>query len=158
MSHRYWRGDDERETGRRGRRSRSPVESIVAGSVITLVFGYLLLTRGSSGEWWWVFPAVFAGVLPLVEGIRRALTRRPASAAAAAAPQEDAEKQILRAAQALQGKITTNLAALNTTLSMKQAQEILERMTKEGHAVMNVTSEGIIEFEFPEFLPRREIR
>jgi len=31
-------------------------------------------------------------------------------------------------------------------------------MTKEGHAVMNVTGEGIIEFEFPEFLPHRQIR
>ena len=83
----------------------------------------------------------------------------PAGAAGAAAAQnEEAEKQILRAAQALQGKITTSLAALNTTLSMKQAQEILERMTKEGHAVMNVTGEGIIEFEFPEFLPHRQIR
>ncbi len=132
------------------------MQSIVAGAALTAVFGYLLLTRSGTGEWWWVFPAVFGGVLPLVDGVRRALTRRSAPPRPNAPVPEDPEKQVLRAAQSLQGRITTNLAALNTTLSVKQAQEILERMAKEGHAVMNVTSEGLIEFEFPEFLPRRQ--
>jgi hypothetical protein len=133
------------------------VESIVFGGGCTLVFGWLLLTRSGSGEWWWVFPAVFGGVLPLIEGVRRTLTKDRTEQSAVPIAETEAEKQILRAAQALQGKITAPLAALNTILTIKQAQEILERMTKEGYAVMNVTNEGIIEFEFPGFLPQRPI-
>ncbi len=141
-----------RRRSSRERRRRSPAETIVAGGACAVVFGALLVTR--SGEWWWVFPAVFCGLMPLAQGVRRLILREGTAGRAAKVPARDAEKEILRAAQGLQGRITAPQAALNTSLSIKEAQEMLERMTKEGHAVMNVTPDGIIEFQFPEFLPR----
>ncbi len=143
----------DRGGGRQNRRNRTPIESIVAGGVFTGVFGSLLFFRGGS-EWWWLFPMMFAGVLPMVEGIRRLFTDKRLGKDALKEREADVEKQILRAAQEQKGKLTAATAALNTSLTLKEAQSILEKMTKEGHAVMNVTREGTLEFEFPEFLPR----
>ena len=143
----------DRRGGRRNRRNRTPIESIVAGGAFTVVFGTLLVVRGGS-EWWWLFPTMFAGVLPMVEGVRRLISGKREGRDALMEREADVEKQILRAAQEAKGKLTAATAALNTSLSLKEAQSLLEKMTKEGHAVMNVTREGTLEFEFPEFLPR----
>jgi hypothetical protein len=160
MSHRDWNGwDEEGRRGRRGpgdRRNRTPIESIIFGSACTLVFGGLLLTRAGSGEWWWAFPMMFAGVMPLLGGLARLLTKPREAKTTAQQKEMEAEKQILRAAEEQKGRITPAKAALRTSLTIKEAQGLLERMAKEGHAVMNVTRDGLIEFEFPEFLPSRK--
>ncbi len=126
------------------------MESIVAGSVFVAVFGVLWFT---TREWWWVFPMAFAGVLPLVEGIRRLYSRRGETRAGSQERESEAEKEILRAARDSGGRLTAAAAALSTSLSVAEAKAMLEQMTKHGHAVMRVTNDGIIEFEFPEFLP-----
>jgi hypothetical protein len=143
---------DGRMRGHRGRR-RSPVESIVAGSVFVAVFGVLWFT---TKEWWWVFPMAFAGVLPLVEGFRRLLGSKQENRIGSQARESESEKEILRAARDSGGRLTATGAALGTSLSVAEAQALLEQMTRQGHAVMRVTNEGIIEFEFPEFLPRSD--
>jgi hypothetical protein len=147
-----WHGHGRRGEHRHGERHKSPVESIIAGSAFTVVFGALLVTR--QHEWWWMFPMVFAGVVPLLEGLRRAFFGRSGAKSASLEKEADAEKQILRAAHEANGRLTASIAALKTNLTIKEAQGILERMTKEGHAVMNVTNDGLVEFEFPGFLPR----
>lgn len=147
------RNEDDRETRRRHNRRRSPVESIIAGAVFAIVFGVLWFT---TKEWWWVFPMAFAGVMPLIEGVRRALSRRGETRAGSQTRESDVEKEILRAARDSGGRLTAATAALSTSLSMAEAQAMLEQMTRQGHAVMRVTNEGIIEFEFPEFLPRSD--
>jgi hypothetical protein len=147
-----WHGHGRRGEHRHGERHKSPVESIIAGSAFTVVFGFLFVTR--QHEWWWIFPAVFAGVLPLLEGLRRAAFGTRGKKDSEIQKEADAEKQILRAAHEANGRLTASIAALKTNLTIKEAQGILERMTREGHAVMNVTNEGLVVFEFPEFLPR----
>jgi hypothetical protein len=129
------------------------VESIITGAVFAGVFGALLLVRG---DWWWGFPLAFAGVLPMVDGIRRLATRKRDAAADSHARDSDSEKQLLRAAMAKNGRLTATVAALETSLSLKEAEELLTRMAKEGHVQMRVLDSGVIEYEFPEFLPTAE--
>lgn len=139
--------------GRRSR-SRAPVESILVGAAFTAVFGGLFIFRKM--EWWWLFPMVFAGVLPIVEGLRRLFTRKRDEATSSAEKENETERKILRAAHDGAGRLTAASAALTTDLPLKSAQEMLERLVKEGHAVMNVLDSGVIEFQFPEFLPKSE--
>jgi hypothetical protein len=156
MHHLGWDWHDWRERReRRKERSRrnTPVESIVAGGVFTAVFGTMFLARGAV-EWWWLFPMAFAGILPMVEGIRRLVAGKRTNRGEHLEREAETEKQILRAAQEQGGRLTAATAALRTSLTMKEAQSILEEMTKHGHAVMKVTEEGVLEFEFPEFLPK----
>jgi hypothetical protein len=145
-------GDGRHGHGRRREKNKSPTESIIVGSAFTAVFGVLLVTRQQ--EWWWMFPMVFAGVIPLLEGLRRTVFGKRGKKDAGLQKEADAEKQILRAAHEGNGRLTASIAALKTNLTIKEAQNILENMTREGHAVMNVTKDGFVEFEFPEFLPR----
>ncbi len=147
-----WHRHGRRREHRHGERNKSPTESIIVGSAFTVVFGALLVTRQQ--EWWWMFPMVFAGVVPLLEGLRRTVFGKRGNKDAVLQKEADAEKQILRAAHEGNGRLTASIAALKTNLSIKEAQRILENMTREGHAVMNVTKDGFVEFEFPEFLPR----
>jgi hypothetical protein len=137
---------------RNAEKDEAPMKSIITGSAFMVVFGVLFVTR--QHEWWWVFPAVFAGVLPLLEGLRRAAFGTRGKKDSELKKDAYAEKQILRAAHEANGRLTASIAALKTNLTIKEAQGILERMTKEGHAVMNVTNDGLVEFEFPGFLPR----
>ncbi len=131
------------------------MESILVGAAFIAVFGALFLFRGKT-EWWWIFPMVFAGVLPIVEGLRRLFTGRRDAATSSTEKQNDAERKILQAAHDGAGRLTAASAALTTGLPLRSAQEMLERLVKDGHAVMNVLDSGVIEYQFPEFLPKSE--
>ncbi len=146
-------GEHEWDRGRRRSRDRrrTPFESIIAGAAFVAVFGVLFVLR--RGEWWWIFPMVFAGVLPILEGIRRIFSRKKEAAESTADKATDTEHRLLQAAHDGAGRLTAASAALSTGLPLKSTQEMLERLVKEGHAVMNVLDSGVIEFQFPEFLP-----
>jgi hypothetical protein len=145
--------DLERDNRRMVKPARSPLESIITGSVLTLVFGALWLWKG---EWWWAFPVFFAGVSPVLMGIRRLLGRKKELAKNQLELEAQQEKEILRAAFEQKGKLTAAGAALKTNLTIQAAQELLEKMTKNGHAAMKITNSGTIVFEFPEFLEASE--
>ncbi len=149
MPRRRW--DVDSDSAGRSRKRRTPIESIIAGSVFTLIFGGLLISKG---EWFWAFPMAVAGVFPAVEGIRRLVTGTRDRKLSSLEREAETEKQILRIAREQNGKVTASLAALGTNLTIKEAEGVLERMAREGHAVMNVTSDGRLVFEFPEFLPQ----
>lgn len=144
MSHRY---------ERRGK--RSPEASITTGAIFTLAFG---LGWYFTGTWWFVFPMVFAGILPLVEGLRRLGRERQlrvdGTQREALRSTASAEKQILLTAKEEKGIVTPALVALKTDLSIQEAEKLLEEMARKGYAAMRVTESGRIEYEFPEFLPR----
>lgn len=142
---------------RREQRKKGPVESIVFGAVFAGVFGTLFFANGGfDGSWWWIFPAVFAGVLPLLDGVRRLVFGKKEKQVESQGLEDNQEKQILQAAYENKGRLTASKAALHTSLPIRAAQKILERMVKEGHAAMNVTSSGTIEYEFPDFLPQKD--
>jgi hypothetical protein len=142
-----------------GHGSSSPRASIATGIVFTIGFGIAYLATRPWG-WFFIFPMIFAGVLPLVNGLV-ALPRekRPGTkSTVAAASVASRERQVLQAARDEQGIITPTVVALKTDLSIQEAETMLEEMARKGYALMRVTDSGRVEYEFPEFLPRLEER
>ena len=127
--------------------------SIATGLVFTAAFG---IAWAVTGLWFFVFPFVFAGVLPLVNGLL-ALPRGRGEASRRAAPDAalaSREKQVLQAARDEKGIVTPTVVALKTELSIQEAEKMLEEMARKGYALMRVTESGRLEYEFPEFVPR----
>jgi hypothetical protein len=137
------------------RRNWSPTGLIIAGSGFTLLCGWFMITQKDA---LWGVPAMLAGVLPIVEGARRLASDRRDVRASQHAEELAAEKQILRAARDHGGRLSAVSAALRTSLSIEAAEKVLEGFAKTGHAVMNITLDGRIEFEFPDLLRGQEGR
>ena len=131
-------------------------EEFISGLVCTLIFGYLFF--GRSGSIFWLFPFAFAGVLPLIKGLTGILTKRALIKSEKEAHPENniatQEKQILTLAKEMNGKLTPALIALETSLSIDEAEKSLQDMTKRGYANMEIRSSGGIEYIFTEFLPK----
>ena len=138
------------------RRKKSAEASLTSGIVFTIAFGIAWAVMGPRG-WFFVFPMMFAGVLPMIEGIRRlaaARRSRPEIAEAKKTSAASVEKQILLAAKEENGVVTPALIALKTDLSIQEAEKKLDEMAQNGYAMMQVRENGRIEYEFPEFMPR----
>ncbi len=135
------------------RKRRSGEASLTTGLVLTAAFCLAwYLTRSHPLAWLWLFPVVFAGLLPAISGIRRLGGDRPGQPDGQVRPTAaEAERQVLLAAREARGLVTPALVALKTGLSIEEAQGLLEQMARQGHAVMHVRESGRIEFEFPEF-------
>jgi len=106
---------------------------------------------------WFVIPMLFAGVMPMVEGIRRLASARyskPSVAQARKPSVASVEKQILLTAKEEKGVVTPALVALKTELSIQEAEKRLDEMAQNGYTMMQIRENGRIEYEFPEFMPR----
>jgi hypothetical protein len=137
------------------RYDRSPRASIATGLVFTVGFGAAYLATRPWG-WFFLFPMIFAGVLPLVNGLialpgSGRLEKKGEGTGRAVASRE---KQVLQAARDEQGIVTPTVIALKTELSIQEAETVLEEMARKGYALMRVTDSGRVEYEFPEFVPR----
>jgi hypothetical protein len=133
------------------RKRRSGEAALTTGLVLAAAFGLAwYLTRSHPWAWLWLFPIVFAGLLPAISGVRRLRRERPEEGPPRLEAAE-AERRILLAARDARGVVTPALVALKTGLSIEEAQGLLEQMARKGHAVMHVRESGRIEFEFPEF-------
>lgn len=152
---------DERDTQddfpswrRRRRGNRGPVESIVIGIAIFLGcgVGWLSLSR----PWWLIFPAIFAGILPIIRGVTRLIADRVAAPRSKreleAERTAENERSVLRIAQARGGLVTPAQVALDTKLSLEDSGLLLESMAKRGHASMEVREDGRLVYRFSEFL------
>lgn len=147
---------EEQELRRYRRRRRSAEASLTSGIIFTVAFG---IAWSVTGWWFFIFPLLFAGIMPMVEGIRRLVSARyskPIAAEPKAKSVASVEKQILRAAKEEKGIVTPALIALKTELSIQEAEKKLEEMAQYGYTVMQVRESGRIEYEFPEFMPRLE--
>jgi predicted transcriptional regulator len=151
--------DIEERRERRAGRHRPPWWSFIIGLIFTAAFGIYWFLHPL--DWWPVFPIIFAGVLPMLNALRQALStpsRKKLEKENAKQLETELERQILQAAHDQKGRLTVAGAALRANLPIQEASRILERLAKDGHAVMNVTSSGTIEYEFPDFLPDAERR
>lgn len=132
------------------RRRKSPGASLTSGLVFTAAFGIAwYVTR----QWFFVFPLVFAGLMPLVEGLRRLASDRSRPQLPNTTGGTSPEKQILLVAKEQKGVVTPALIALKSDLSIQEAEKALEEMARRGYAQIRVTDSGRIEYEFPEFMP-----
>ncbi|HEQ71587.1 MAG TPA: hypothetical protein ENN69_03780 [Spirochaetia bacterium] len=145
----------EKRHERHGDKDKSPLEAIVVGAIFMGVFGGIWLVQGMN-NWFWLFPAAFAGFLPMIGGIRRLFSGTRKRREQREYVESDRERQILKAAHERHGRLTAAGAALATDLSIQEAQTVLEKMVKDGHASMDVTANGTIEYEFRDFLPHPE--
>lgn len=138
---------------RRGRNgSKSGGEELIGGITLVTIFGLLYF---STHQWFWLFPLCFAGIPALLRGIQRiysqrALTRQRREEVSQTSD-ADRTKEILRVAQTHNGKVTPALVSLNSSLSLEDAERLLQELSSKGYASMNVTESGRIEYEFPEF-------
>jgi hypothetical protein len=152
--------DEAEEQDRRYHKKRRSAEaSLTSGIIFTAAFGiaWLAMLRAGRPGWFFVFPMFFAGVMPMVEGIRRLYAAR-SSKPVAAKPKKPSvasvEKQILLTAKEENGVVTPALIALKTELSIQEAEKKLDEMTQSGYTMMQIRENGRIEYEFPEFKPR----
>lgn len=144
--------------------SRGPAESLASGLVLAAAFVAFWVFGGHPT--WALLVAIFAGVLPASRGISGLVTARAErkaleakdSSAKYAVPKIDAksaaardEKIVLRLARDKGGRLTPSLVALESDLSVEEAEKALDDLTKKGHASMVVREDGRIEYEFIEF-------
>lgn len=154
MDERSAAGENLPQTGD-SRRRKSAEASLTSGIVFTAAFA---IAWSVTGLWFFIFPLFFAGVMPMVDGLRRLSMhkRRGQLSPGGTAGVASAEKQILLAAKENGGVVTPALVALKTELSIQEAEKALEEMAQRGYANMRVTDSGRIEYEFPEFAPPGE--
>ena len=130
-------------------------DELISGSAFTLLFGFLYLNGGS---WIWLFPLVIVGVIPLVRGVLSYLDqsrKRPKKQASKNTDElkGEREKEILRLAKGQNGILTPTVAALHTSLSIEEAEQLLNDLSSRGYVRVDVDDEGNLRYCFPEFLP-----
>lgn len=132
-----------------------PREEFISGLTMTLAFGALWIFIGGR---FWIFPMVFAGLIPAIRGAVRFFSRRSIGQSAAKEIDEpkssSIERTILTVAKSERGRVTPALVALNTDASMSEAEAALQELVKQGYAGMEVRDNGTVEYVFQEFLPR----
>lgn len=135
---------------RKERKERKQAEGeFASGVTFCAVFGALLLFQGG---WFWLFPLALVGVMPAVKGFlsMRRIRAAPRLRAPAAA---DPQTEVLKIARLQGGRLTPALVAVDTTLSVEEAEQTLDEMVRGGYATMAVAEDGRVEYEFREFLP-----
>lgn len=140
----------EQKEGKRLRKERKQAEgALTSGLIFSALFGALLVFQGG---WFWGFPLVFLGVLPAVKGIM-SLRRVGVSQRRQAPAPPDPQTEVLRIARRHHGRVTPALVAIDTALSVAEAEGALNLLVRDGHAAMTVADDGRVEYEFREFLP-----
>jgi hypothetical protein len=144
----HWKRNDE---------SKSPFASISTGLVLACAFGAAWFF---THIWFFVFPLVFAGILPMLDGMKRLGSRRRArrlTERPRKPRKQSVEKQILLTAKQHKGRVTPALVALNGDLPLEKVEKALSDMAKKGFAEMNITSGGRIEYLFHDFADSNEL-
>jgi hypothetical protein len=130
-------------------------DELVSGGAFTLLFGFLYL---NSGSWIWLFPLVIVGAIPLVRGVLSYIERskkgnKKLGQRDTAELKGEREKELLRLAKSQRGVLTPTVAALHTSLSIQEAEQLLNDLSSRGYVRVDVDEEGSLRYCFPEFLP-----
>lgn len=68
----------------------------------------------------------------------------------------DKERKVLQIAKKNSGKITPALLALETDMTLKESEDILDELAKQGYLQLEVYDSGSIEYICPDFLPKND--
>jgi hypothetical protein len=128
--------------------SKSPFTSIMTGIMFACAFGAAWFFTKS---WFFIFPLVFVGLMPIINGLSRLSGRKKYKEISRKSSKLSVEKQILLVAKQEKGKVTPALIALNSDLPLEEVEQALSEMVKKGFVEMNVTSQGRVEYIFPDF-------
>ena len=128
-------------------------DEFISGVTMTLVFAALWIFTGGK---FWVFPMVFAGLVPAIRGsVRFFSAQRLPGKKRRELPKVDTdtiERAILSTARNEKGRVTPAIVALGANVSLEKAEKALEDMAKRGYTTMEVRDNGTVEYVFPEFL------
>ena len=141
-----------RHGGGHGRGNGGPM----VGGIFFVALISIFFIRDSFG-FFWIFPLFIIAFLSVFRHLT--YTRRTDEFRAEQEEEREEiderllEKQVLKAAKKNDGKVTPALIALDSSLSIEQAETVLLSFVKRGYATMEVTDSGQIEYRFAEFLP-----
>jgi class 3 adenylate cyclase len=124
--------------------------SIGVGLVLGAGFG---LGYFSFGVTWMLWPFLLVGVLPFVIGIGkwfRTLYRRERQKKERSV---EIQKRLLDLAKHSLGRLTVVQAAGTGEMTLREAQEGLEQMARNGYVVQRRDNDGSVVYEFPGLLP-----
>lgn len=133
---------------------RAGITETFSGLGAIAVLGTLYAVTGAGI---FVFIGVFVGVLPTMRGISKLLQARVGARERKeleSVRAETRERVVLRLAKAEAGCLTPAIVAVNSELTLDEAEEQLRAFADKGYAELKVTDDGRIEYIFPEFLPR----
>lgn len=136
---------------------RAGIAELFSGLGAVVLFGAVYALTGSR---FFVFIGVIAGVLPIIRGLSKLLQVRVGSQERkqlSAARSQMKERTVLRLAKAETGRLTPAVVAVNSELTLDDAEAQLREFADKGYAELNVTEDGRIEYVFPEFLPKPEL-
>lgn len=136
-----------------GHHKKGSQDELVSGAAFTLLFSLLYFRVGG---WFWIFPLVIVGLIPLLRGLTATLERRGAQAAQRPKPDSREmkirhEKEILKLAKERQGILTVASASLDSSLSIEETEKVLSELSDRGYARMEVEDDGTISYRFPDF-------
>jgi hypothetical protein len=134
------------------KKQKSGWEEFAGGLVFTIIFGFVWLRNPS--VWVWLFPFAFAGVMPALQGLSRIISQRfsrKLSRENRKALERSKEKEILKVASRHRGSLTAAIVALETELSIEESEKELQRLVQLGQATVDVTDDGRMTYEFPDF-------
>ncbi len=131
---------------------KSGEASFFSGLAFSIAFGVVWY---ATKQGFWVFPLVFAGLLPMIRGFRYFVERRSTAPKTELDAEVRAEKEVLKIARDKSGRVTPTMIALESYLSIETAEKVLELLAKKGYTRMEVTEDGRVVYEFPEFLPEK---
>ena len=135
-----------------GKRKNRLIQDFVSSLSTSVIFGSLWLITGSNI---WLLIGLFAGVLPTIGSGGKLLAEmtegKKLSTEAPKIARVRQEKEILRVAKTEHGRITPAVAALKSSCSIEEANQILDSIVEKGYAQMDVDDNGRIVYLFPEF-------
>ena len=123
---------------------------------MTALFGGMFMMFNSL--WFLIFPLVFAGLLPLARGAGKLLEEQDQNRIEPRKPprplkRDDRERLILKSAKTHDGRVSPTLIAVETDMTIAQAEKILTELVRKGYATLEVRDNGGLEYHFPDFLP-----
>ncbi len=132
---------------------RSGFDEFISGLVIAAVFSVVYIT---TGKWFWLFPAGFGGLIPMLTGIKHMIAN--ASLPKRNRDQEtrqlkaDLERKILQVAKNNDGLVTPAVAALETGLPLEEMDSFLGSMASKGYARADIEESGRMVYVFQDFV------
>jgi hypothetical protein len=133
---------------------RTGVAELFSGLGAIALLGALYALTGAGV---FIFFGVIVGVLPAIRGLSKVVQARVGSQERKeleVVRSETRERTVLRLARSESGRLTPAIVAVNSELTLDDAEKQLREFADKGYAELNVTDDGRIEYLFPEFLGR----
>ena len=134
------------------RKRERGIQELIGGLTVGGVFTFVYFS--SSWAWWAIFPIIFGGILPAVQGLSKIIASRRLSIDVKNEEKRriaSREKDVLRSAQQHKGILSPSIVALDTNLSIEEADALLQQLAGKGICSMEVRESGRIEYVFEEF-------